>query len=134
MRSIMATLVAAGLIGAAATSTARAEDDLAIFLACQRAALDPIRFPAADRTERFLGKVPDFRVRCRGGEKAVAAMATPWVDWSNYWATGDASSKSDRIDAGLPVVGRDRPRLHDLAVTPYVSGTSGGGLALGGRF
>ena len=96
MRSIMATIVAAGLIAAAAPSGARAEDDLAVFLACQRAALDPVRFPAADRTERFLGKVSDVQVRCRGGERAVKAMGTPWVDWSNYWATGDASSKSNR--------------------------------------
>jgi hypothetical protein len=112
MRSIMATIAAAGLIAAAAPHGARAEDDFAILLACKRAALDPIRFPAADRTERFLGKVPDFHARCRGGERTVAAMAAPWVDWSNYWATGDASSKSSRIDADLPVVGRNQRGLN----------------------
>jgi Animal haem peroxidase len=112
MRSIMATIVAAGLIGVAATRDARAEDDLAVFLACQRAFADPIRLPAADRTGRFLGKVSDFQARCRGGEKAVAAMGNPWVDWSNYWSIGDAASKSDRIDAGFPVVGRNRRGLN----------------------
>ncbi len=56
---------------------------------------------AKTRAGRFLGK-PDSeaRLRCRGaikfpdgadGEK-IDYTATPWVDWSNYWAAGDAST------------------------------------------
>jgi hypothetical protein len=46
-----------------------------------------------DRSRRFIGKVDVATARCRGGEKAVAYRHTPWVDWSNYWAVGDAASK-----------------------------------------
>ena len=37
--------------------------------------------------------------RCRGGANAVAKRNTPWLDWSNYWATGDASSRSEKSDS-----------------------------------
>ena len=32
--------------------------------------------------------------RCRGGSRAIAHRETPWTDWSNYWATGDNSSRA----------------------------------------
>src|SRR5215831_17413709 len=48
---------------------------------------------AADRTERFLGKVREDTARCRGGDRAVLERPDPWVDWRNYWATGNANSK-----------------------------------------
>ena len=48
---------------------------------------------AADRSERFLGKVDQDTAQCRGGERAVSGRPGPWVDWQNYWATGDADSK-----------------------------------------
>src|SRR5438445_1876553 len=51
------------------------------------------RAVAAGRDRRFLGKVKDTTARCRGGERAVKYRSTPWVDWANYWATGDASTK-----------------------------------------
>ena len=44
------------------------------------------------RTERFLGKVPETRARCLGGQYAVDHMEGPWLDWPNYWATRDESS------------------------------------------
>lgn len=47
---------------------------------------------ARERTERFLGKVQEATAECRGGQKAVEFRKTPYVDWANYWATGDASS------------------------------------------
>ena len=51
--------------------------------------------PLADsRERRFLGKVQAATARCRGGDTAVARSDVPWVDWSNYYATGDAGSKS----------------------------------------
>jgi hypothetical protein len=49
---------------------------------------------AAERDQRFLGKVQEDTARCRGGEKAVAGRGSPWTDWQNYWAAGDASSKA----------------------------------------
>ena len=48
---------------------------------------------APDRSERFLGKVREDTARCRGGERTVEERPRPWIDWRNYWATGDASSK-----------------------------------------
>ena len=47
---------------------------------------------AQERTERFLGKVQEATALCRGGDKAVEFRDTPYVDWENYWATGDGSS------------------------------------------
>ncbi len=50
--------------------------------------------PIADaRDQRFLGKVHEYIARCRGGNAAVRERARPWVDWSNYWGTGDEHSK-----------------------------------------
>ncbi len=49
---------------------------------------------AEEPRQRFLGKVQDYTALCRGGERAVANRETPWVDWSNYWATADESSRS----------------------------------------
>src|SRR5205807_9143134 len=53
-----------------------------------------LRPVAVERTERFLGKVEESTARCRGGDKAAALRSLPWVDWANYWATGDASSRA----------------------------------------
>ncbi len=47
---------------------------------------------APTRDQRFEGKVTEPTARCRGGQKAVQFRMTPWVDWSNYWGTGDNSS------------------------------------------
>ena len=47
---------------------------------------------ADERAERFNGKVAEPVARCRGGARAAASRATPYVDWSNYWAAGDAAS------------------------------------------
>src|SRR4030095_16838752 len=53
-----------------------------------------LRPVAEDRSQRFLGKVREDTARCRGGERAVEARKLPWIDWQNYWATGDAGSGS----------------------------------------
>jgi hypothetical protein len=49
---------------------------------------------ARERTQRFLGKVQDTTLSCRAPQSAHELRATPWVDWSNYWATADETSKS----------------------------------------
>ena len=60
--------------------------------ACAQAALQGFRPIAETRTQRFNGKVTQLTALCRGGNKAVQYRYTPWVDWSNYWGTGDLSS------------------------------------------
>ena len=58
---------------------------------------------ATDRSDRFLGKVGVPAAVCRGGSRAEEARARPWVDWTNYYAAGDANSKSTTwLDALLP--------------------------------
>ena len=52
---------------------------------------------ANERAERFLGKVQEDTARCRGGKKAVVFRESPWVDWPNYWATGDERSKASSV-------------------------------------
>ena len=76
-----------------ANPVVRANDS--VLHACLEMATGGIR-PIAeqDRLERFLGKVGEGVARCRGDENAVSQRGRPWVDWSNYWATGDSKSKS----------------------------------------
>ena len=57
--------------------------------------IEPI---AETRAERFLGKVLPDTANCRGGKAALASRNTPWVDWSNYWATGDSASRSGNLN------------------------------------
>jgi hypothetical protein len=82
-----------------------AAQDQGVFAACIKMTTNGLRQIATDRDKRFQGKVEDFRARCRGGDKAVSFMGVPWVDWSNYWGTGDAGSKSTASDTGLPFLG-----------------------------
>jgi hypothetical protein len=82
-------------------------DDLQIAKACLEVAENGLRDLAADRTSRFLGKVEDSRARCRGGDRALRGISTPWVDWSNYWATGDSSSKAAKQTFGGHIFDRD---------------------------
>jgi hypothetical protein len=63
------------------------------FAACLKVARQGLRPLATERVERFQGKVQEETARCRGGEKAVAARASPWIDWQNYWAAADIASK-----------------------------------------
>src|SRR5690348_5425342 len=66
---------------------------------------------AADRSERFLGKVREDTASCRGGDKAVSGRPLPWTDWQNYWATGDAQSQVPgfrRLFGDFPLFGANR--------------------------
>src|SRR5215471_10309145 len=65
---------------------------------CLNVAARGLRPIAEDPAQRFLGKVREDTARCRGGDKAVAMRSVPWVDWQNYWATGDASSRAPGSD------------------------------------
>jgi Animal haem peroxidase len=66
--------------------------------ACPRYAWRFQRPVAEDPALRFLGKVREDTALCRGGDSAVQLRSLPWVDWQNYWATGDATSKSNVPD------------------------------------
>jgi hypothetical protein len=52
-----------------------------------------LREVAQHRSERFLGKVHEDTLRCRGANDAAAWRATPWLDWQRYWAAGDGDSR-----------------------------------------
>ena len=61
---------------------------------CAQMLTDGFREVAETPEGRFLGKVEEHMANCRGGTKAVSERDTPWLDWSNYFATGDASSRA----------------------------------------
>jgi hypothetical protein len=106
MRIRISALVAIIALAGALAACSQVDDEAAVIKGCAEIAdLRPI---AAERTERFLGKLDEGRARCWGGEAAVAQLGTPWIDWSNYWAAGDASSRSDRPDSRLRVTDRNK--------------------------
>src|SRR5580658_10066881 len=59
--------------------------------ACAQMVLNGLRKIPDDRSQRFLGKVTEAEALCRG-ERDLQFRLTPWVDWSQYWGTGDLSS------------------------------------------
>ena len=59
--------------------------------ACAQSLLSGLPKIPDDRARRFLGKVTDAEALCRG-ERDLQFRFTPWVDWSQYWGTGDATS------------------------------------------
>jgi hypothetical protein len=64
--------------------------------ACKEMVKDGLRPLPDERSQRFQGKVSDdFTAYCRGGDKAIKYRNTPWVDWVNYHATGDSTSKAE---------------------------------------
>lgn len=62
--------------------------------ACVKMGVKGLRPLAKQQSGRFLGKVSEDTASCRGGDKALARRDSVWVDWANYWATGDSSSKA----------------------------------------
>lgn len=77
--------------------------------ACADLAAGGLRKIADTRDQRFLGKVQEATALCRGGQKAVQFRPFPWLDWSNYWGTGDEtrsvlSSSSRRTISGPQAV------------------------------
>ena len=85
-----ALLAGAGLASCGPPTDARSPAD------CLKVLQGGLRPIADERSTRFLGKVEEATAGCRGGERAVRYRATPWVDWSNYWGTGDARSRGRR--------------------------------------
>jgi len=70
------------------------EQETKALLACAQMVVDQLHMLKIpdDRSMRFEGKLSEATDLCRGGQQALQFRGTPWVDWSNYWGTGDMSS------------------------------------------
>jgi len=77
---------------AACTSDAPKQEEARELNACQQLLKEDLEKKPETRDMRFLGKVSEAAAMCRGGQQAVLFRTTPWVDWSQYWGTGDAAS------------------------------------------
>ncbi len=104
--------VRAGLFGACGTALflggcGNAPQDLE---ACLRTLWAGFRPVAEDRARRFLGTVDESRARCRGGVRAAELRRGPWVDWPQYWATGDSGSRvsASGVPGGIHFLQPDR--------------------------
>jgi hypothetical protein len=89
---------------AAAVPSGKREEAKAL-VACAQAVADDLRVLKipAERAGRFQGKVSEATALCRGGEIALQFRGTPWVDWTNYWGTGDLTSlPTGFVSAKLP--------------------------------
>ncbi|HTD59525.1 MAG TPA: peroxidase family protein [Gemmatimonadaceae bacterium] len=67
---------------------------LASLFGCVDEISSGVRPIAQTRDARFQAKVQRSTAACRGGDTAVKRRDVPWVDWANYFATGDATSES----------------------------------------
>ncbi|HEX4809402.1 MAG TPA: peroxidase family protein [Bryobacteraceae bacterium] len=75
-----------------ATTVSGKKEEAEALKACADAVAKGVRKIAPERDVRFEAKVSEANALCRGGERALQFRNTPWVDWSNYWGTGDLSS------------------------------------------
>src|SRR5579859_6096954 len=80
--------------GQRASSMSPKQEEGKALLACAQMVVEQVQLAhiPADRAPRFQGKVPEAIALCRGGEQALLFRGTPWVDWANYWGTGDLTS------------------------------------------
>ena len=97
MRKLLLFITAA--LAAVVFTACSNDTDTSDVAACKAMAKAGLRPIADDPSDRFMGKVEEVTARCRGGDKAVAFRETPWVDWSNYWATGSTDSQHDGAEA-----------------------------------
>ncbi len=84
-------LLAWQLAGADVNADAKQEEAREL-KACAEMVLGGLRNIAPTREKRFEAKVSEAVAICRGGQRALQFRLTPWVDWSNYWGTGDVAS------------------------------------------
>jgi hypothetical protein len=81
-------------LGLALAACQQADDVRYSLLGCKEAVSTGVRPIARARDQRFLAKVQRATAACRGGSSAVDRQGVPWVDWTNYFATGDGSTRS----------------------------------------
>ncbi|PPD34964.1 MAG: oxygenase [Methylomonas sp.] len=86
-------------ISAGAIDTTSIKERLSADKACVRMTNKGLRPLAEQQSERFLGKVTEDTANCRGGSKALAYRDSVWVDWPNYWGTGDVGSLAGGLEA-----------------------------------
>ena len=93
------------------------EEETKALLACAQMVIDELgvlKIPDS-REKRFQGKLSEATDLCRGGYKATEFRGTPWVDWSNYWGTGDVSSLPEGfVSSKLPATRGVAGALVDL--------------------
>ncbi len=86
-------LLSLGLVAALGQNTpSPKKQEAAEVKACAEMAFTGFRPIADTRAQRFQGKVTELSALCRGGQNAVQFRMTPWLDFTNYWGTGDLSS------------------------------------------
>jgi hypothetical protein len=93
----MRSLIAAPLILLALASCGKKPDVAMNPLICAAnlgAEINGIARVGDDRKTRFQGKVPGDIAKCRGGLPADERRSGPWVDWENYYGSGDRTSLS----------------------------------------
>lgn len=90
--AISLILLGAPAFAQGASESAKQQEKAAL-KACAQMVLSGLRKVANVRDERFEGKVQEATALCRGGQRALQFRNTPWVDWSNYWGTGDMSTR-----------------------------------------
>jgi hypothetical protein len=89
-KTILALLLGASLVFAGNIRPEKNEADA--LRACAQSVLSGFRKVADTREQRFQGKVSSANALCRGGNQILQFRLTPWVDWTNYWGTGDMNS------------------------------------------
>jgi hypothetical protein len=94
---LLGALALALAVSAVIISRKARSDDAASLKGCAEMIASGLRPIAADRADRFQAKVVEATALCRGGRKAVEGMPFPWVDWGNYFGSGDAASKSPGV-------------------------------------
>src|ERR1035441_5964118 len=86
--------------------TSNKQEEAKALLACAQMVVDQLgalKIPDT-RGLRFQGNLSEATVLCRGGEQALNFRGTPWVDWANYWGTGDMTSlPTGFISSKLPL-------------------------------
>jgi hypothetical protein len=93
MKSIcLSTACGLSILLTACTHPGAKEEEARELEACKQMVLGGLLKIPETRDMRFLGKVAEATAMCRGGQQAVQFRLTPWVDWSQYWGTGDMES------------------------------------------
>lgn len=114
MKRIWLPIIGAVALFLVACQNQAAKEELKELAACKQMVENGLlKIPDA-RDLRFLGKVAEATAMCRGGAQAVQFAKTPWVDWSQYWGTGDVKSLPDYISTKGPAFRGVTGALMDL--------------------
>ncbi|MDT7042933.1 peroxidase family protein [Candidatus Nitronereus thalassa] len=93
---LLACILPLSLLFGCVTDGSRKEEKISLE-SCKGKLVTGVLTLAKKRENRFLGKVSEQTALCRGGTEAAAQRDTPWNDWANYYAVGDATSKREGI-------------------------------------